>query len=82
VRRAAAGGTGVAHFSVSDTGSLIFIPGPVASTSVAPGALALIDRNGDVESLNLPPGAYDSPRMSPDGRHVAYATDDGKDAIV
>jgi len=82
VRRAAGGGTGVAHFSVSDTGSLIFIPGPVASTSVARGALALIDRNGDAEPLKLPAGTYESPRVSPDGRHVAYATDDGKDAIV
>jgi Tol biopolymer transport system component len=82
VRRAASGGTGVAHFTVSDTGTLIFVPGPVASTSVAPGALALIDRNGNAEPLKLPPGAYESPRMSPDGRRVAYATDDGKDAIV
>src|SRR5258706_13249031 len=41
------GSTGTAQFSVSSTGTLVFVPGP-ASTSSAPSDLALVDRNGAV----------------------------------
>ena len=75
------GATGTAHFSVSGTGSLVFVPGP-ASTSSALSDLALVDRNGAVQPLKLPPGAYEYPRLSPDGTRIAFGTDDGKDAIV
>jgi serine/threonine-protein kinase len=73
--------TGTAHFSVSNTGSLVFVPGP-ASTSSALSDLALVDRNGTVQPLKLPPGAYEYPRLSPDGKRIAVGSDDGKDAIV
>ena len=75
------GTTGTAHFSVSSTGSLVFVPGP-ASTSSALSDLALVDRNGAVQPLKLPPGAYEYPRLSPDGKRIAFGSDDGKDAIV
>jgi eukaryotic-like serine/threonine-protein kinase len=75
------GTTGAAHFSVSSTGSLVFVPGP-ASTSSAQSDLALVDRNGAVQPLKLPPGAYEYPRLSPDGKRIAFGTDNGKDAIV
>jgi Tol biopolymer transport system component len=75
------GTTGATHFSVSSTGSLVFVPGP-ASTSSAPSDLALVDRNGAVQPLKLPPGAYEYPRLSPDGKRIAFGSDDGKDAIV
>ena len=44
--------------------------------------LALTDRKGGVELLKLPPGAYEAPRVSPDGSRTAFETDDGKEAIV
>ena len=75
------GSSGTAHFSVSITGSLVFVPGP-ASTSSARSDLALVDRNGAVQPLKLPPGAYEYPRLSPDGKRIAVGSDDGKDAIV
>ena len=62
VRRREGGQTGVAHFGVSNTGSLVYVPGPVSSTS-APGDLALIDRSGGVEKLKVPSGAYKIPRV-------------------
>jgi serine/threonine-protein kinase len=73
--------SGSAHFSVSNTGSLIYIPGPV---SVASGDrdLALFDRQGAVERLKLPPGPYQHPRISPDDKQVAFGKDDGKEASV
>jgi len=73
--------SGSAHFSVSNTGSLIYIPGPA---SIAPGDLdlALFDRKGGIEPLKLPPGSYEHPRVSPDGKQIAFGTEDGKEAIV
>jgi Tol biopolymer transport system component len=81
VSRSNTGNTGVAHFSVSSTGSLVFVPGP-ASTSSAQSDLALIDRNGMPQPLKLPPGPYEYPRLSPDGKRVAFGSDDGKEAVV
>jgi Tol biopolymer transport system component len=81
VSRSNTGAPGVAHFSVSSTGSLVFVPGP-ASTSSAQSDLALFDRKGGVEPLKLPPGPYEVPRVSPDGKRVAFGTTDGKEAIV
>ncbi len=79
VRRSAS--SDAANFSVSGTGSLVYIAGPV-STSSAHMDLGLIDRKGLVEPLNLPPGSYSSPRVSPDGTRVAFGIDDGKEAII
>ena len=79
VRRSTEAPTGTAHFSVSSTGSLVYVPGP-ASTSSAQLDLALVDRNGAVQPLKLPPGPYQYPRLSPDGKRIAVGSDDGKDA--
>ena len=73
--------TGSANFSVSNAGSAIYIPGPVYAWS-GQLDLALIDRKGVVEPLRLPNGAYESPRLSPDGTRVAFESEDGKDAII
>ncbi len=82
IKRAAGINLGaVAQLDFSRTGSLVYMPGPV-STGAAQLDLALIDRKGGVEPLNLPPGSYQHPRVSPDGREIAFATDDGKEAIV
>jgi serine/threonine-protein kinase len=83
VRRStnAAGRSGAAQFSVSSTGSLVFIPGPSSTTS-GQFDLALIERNGTPQPLKLPPSPYEHPRLSPDGKRIAVGSDDGKDAIV
>jgi serine/threonine-protein kinase len=74
--------TGTAQFSVSETGSLVYIPGP--ATIASDTKLAWVDRAGHVEPLPLPAGLYEyPPRLAPDGRRVAYDTDNnGKDAVV
>ena len=73
--------TGAAQFDFSSTGSLVYLPGPISATTVQ-SELALIDRKGGVELLKLPPGSYQHPRASPNGTQIAFATDDGKEAIV
>jgi eukaryotic-like serine/threonine-protein kinase len=72
---------GVAQFSVSDTGSLIYVPGP-GSTTADRRHLVRLDRKGGTEPLKLPPGPYEFPRVSPDGKRLAFGTNDGKEAIV
>jgi Tol biopolymer transport system component len=82
VLASAGASTGAYQFSVSDTGSLIFIPGPAARPESEPRQFALIDRKGKVEPLALSPGQYLFPRVSPDGTRIVFGTDDGKEAIV
>ena len=68
--------TGAANFSVSDTGSLAYISG---RTTFGDRTLALMGRDGAVEPLDVPPAAYISPRLSPDGGKLVVQTaeDDG-----
>ena len=44
--------------------------------------LVLFDRKGGAEPLKLPPGRYNFPRVSPDGKRIAFETNDGKEAVV
>ncbi len=81
VRRANAATGGAANVSVSETGSLVYVPGPI-SFSVTQRDLALLDRNGNAEPLRLPAGSYGTPRISPDGRWVAFGIDNGKETAV
>ena len=81
VKRGITNAGGIAHFSVSNTGSLVYIPGPTA-TSNALRAFVLTDRGGATEPLKLPPGVYVHPRVSPDGTRLAFGTDDGQEANV
>ena len=61
------------QYAVSDSGSLVYVPGvtDVAEDRV----LGLVDRNGNVELLNARPNAYRSPRLSPQGDRVVVETD-------
>lgn len=73
--------SGVAQFSVSKNGSLVYPPGNVAAESTQRD-LVIINRKGEAEPLKLPRRGYESPRVSPDGNQVAFATNDGGGANV
>jgi len=77
--RRALGSVGAAQFAFSNDGSLIYVPGPASASQQD---LMLFDRKGSVESLRLPPGRYQFPRVSPDGDRIAFETTDGKEAVV
>ena len=74
--------SGAADFSLSDNGSLVYVPGgrlqPQART------LVWVDRNGREETLRAPPAPYQSPRISPDGRYIAVELNapENRDVIV
>ena len=74
------GSTTSAYFDVSDTGSLVYVPGPV--TIGAQYDLGLLDPQTRVEPLKLTPNAYESPRVSQDGKWIAVGANDGRAANI
>ncbi len=72
---------GIGWFSVSSTGTLIYLPGQASVTSTQLD-LGIVERNGPVTTLKLPPAPYRHPRVAPDGQRIVLETDDGKDAAV
>jgi eukaryotic-like serine/threonine-protein kinase len=65
-------GSSFAQYSVSATGSLVYIPG-VAQADQS--KLVWVSRNGAEQLLAAPARDYDTPGLSPDGRRVAVGTD-------
>jgi Tol biopolymer transport system component len=58
------------HLAVSSSGTLVYVAGSGSSGQ----DLALLDRRGRIaRRLGLREGAYATPRVSPDGRYVAYS---------
>ena len=74
--------TGAAFLSVSNSGSLLFVPGPVERPVAALRVPTLARRNGKTEPLALPPGPYRRPRVSPDGKRLAVGIDEGATSEV
>jgi serine/threonine-protein kinase len=64
----ATAGNGAADFSISASGTLVYIP-PLRG--FPPSQLLWVDREGNEEPLALAPGPYIYPRVSPDGTRVA-----------
>ena len=81
VRRSALTLGGVALFSVSLSGTLVYMPGP-AGLDANERDLVVVDRNEVVTPMKLPPAPYRHPRASPDGNRIVVETDDGKEAVV
>jgi serine/threonine-protein kinase len=74
--RSIGGSTGTAQFAVSDTGSLIYVPGPITwNTAERPRVLAFLNRRGGFERVQVPSRSYAFPRVSPDGTRVAVSTE-------
>jgi hypothetical protein len=78
VRRSTASVNGAAQFAFSDTGSMVYVPGPLSEQE----AVSIYDRQGGGKALPLPPGSYRYPRVSPDGSQVVFDSSDGKEAFV
>ena len=75
-------GTGAAHHAFADNGTLAFIGGLSTLSVTGDRDIGLFDLKGEVQRFKLPLGAYRAPRISPDGRFVAFDTEDDREAQV
>jgi serine/threonine-protein kinase len=67
------GQAGAAHYSVSNDGSLAYIPGHVRGANTT---LVWVDRQGAEQPIAAPAHAYRNPRLSPDGRRIVVGIDE------
>jgi serine/threonine-protein kinase len=67
--------SGAGQFAVSNAGSLAYVTGGVYPQDRW--SLAWVNRDGKSEPLNIPRGSYLAPRVSPDGKRVAFGTSAG-----
>ena len=63
-------GIGPPHFSVSDSGTLVYVPDDVLLRS-QDRELVWVDRDGNEQPISAEPLLYQYPRISPDGSRVA-----------
>jgi eukaryotic-like serine/threonine-protein kinase len=66
--------SGIAYAAVASDGTFAFVPGagPAAVRSIV-----LTDRTGKPRPVPVPPRAYNYPRFSPDGKHLAVSIGPG-----
>ena len=70
------GNSGTAQFSVASNGTLAYLPGGVAPEGIY--VSVWVDRNGVDTEVGVPPRSVASrPRMSPDGRRIAFPSLEG-----
>jgi eukaryotic-like serine/threonine-protein kinase len=70
--------SGAAQYSVSDTGTLVYVPGGAQS---AQRRMVWVARDGAEKLLAAPPHAYRGPRISPDGKRVAVSIEEQETQI-
>lgn len=66
-----------AALAVSRNGTLAYVP--AADTA---GALGVVGRDGAFQPLGLPPNNFDRPRLSPEGRSIAFIVANGQNSEV
>jgi Tol biopolymer transport system component len=69
--RVAESGVGAAQYGFSRLGSFVYVPGGDTDAGNSQSRLVWVDRKGMALPLEIPPNAYGSARISPDGKHVA-----------
>ena len=72
--------SGAGQFSVSESGSLLYVPGGIFPDPER--SLVWVDRTGAVQPLPLTARAYLSPRLSPDGHRVVFWTQGDRNVWV
>jgi serine/threonine-protein kinase len=74
MRANALAGSGAGFYDVSTRGTLVYVPGAV--TGAALSTLAWVDSSGRQQAIELRPGLYRHPRLSPDGQWLAVERQD------
>jgi serine/threonine-protein kinase len=62
------------NYAISDSGTLVYIPGTSTSTSLR--TLVWVDREGKEEQIDAEPNIYSFPKISPNGNQVALSIED------
>ena len=62
------------EFIVSNSGTLVYVPGTSASTPLR--TLVWVDREGNEEQIEAEPNIYSFPKISPNGNQVALSIED------
>jgi Tol biopolymer transport system component len=72
-----------AQVAISANGSLAYISGPIdVATGLGTRSLIVTARDGAREFLKPAPGDYSGPRLSPDGRTLAYVNNENGDSSI
>jgi serine/threonine-protein kinase len=71
--------TGGAQFSLSDEGTLVYVPG-TATTTASP--IDWIGRDGKIAPLRAAKSNWENPAFSPDGQKLAVEINDGKQTDI
>jgi serine/threonine-protein kinase len=82
VARSSGGATGTTHLAVAANGTLAFVPGPVNLGAGGRELVVFDSKGGAAAPLPIPPANIQFPRVSPDGKRVAFNTEDEKEAVV
>src|SRR5207247_941909 len=64
--------TAAGQFSISSSGSLVYTPGGIIPDSQD--SLVWVDQKGKAEAIASFKAPFYTPRLSPDGRQIAYST--------
>jgi serine/threonine protein kinase len=69
--------------AISDTGTLVYVPGNTPESPLSKSNLIGVDRQGKVEKISAPPDLYSQYKISPDGTKVALTkiTEEGSSDI-
>ena len=67
---------GLLGFAISDSGTLVYVPGKTVAAAYPQRTLVWVDRNGKEEPIAAPPNAYAFPKIAPDGKRVALTIRD------
>jgi len=67
-----------AHFAVSDSGTLVYLPGSLSSSFMQQRTAVWVDREGKAEAISAKPDDYGCPRISLDGTWLAMVIDSGE----
>jgi serine/threonine protein kinase len=60
------------HFAISESGTLVYIPGKASKAQSDQRTLVWVDRKGKEEPIAAPPNNYEDSHLSPDGTKVAF----------
>jgi serine/threonine protein kinase len=64
--------TGKGQYHISDSGSLVFVPGSIIPNQE--NSLVWLDQKGNETPIGSHTKAYSAPRLSPDGQKIVYLT--------